>query len=173
MLKTKKCQVEVITTVLLILVAIIAFGIVASFVIDLVRNNLKGTDCFNALGKLSVNVDDGWTFFNPTNRFLYVNIDRSEKEFNISGLTIVFSVDYQTQTVKIVPGVVSGVYPADNITNNPQPPVLIPATGLSYTYAINISKVSTLSGNITEVSVAPIASKQCKQEETKKVPLKN
>ncbi len=46
LLKSRRSQAELITTVLLILVSIAAVVLVSGFVINMVRDYLKPTDCF-------------------------------------------------------------------------------------------------------------------------------
>jgi len=48
-MRFKKAQAEVIVTILLILIGIAAVVIVGSFVMNLVRDNLSGTECFDAI----------------------------------------------------------------------------------------------------------------------------
>jgi hypothetical protein len=103
-MKTKKSQSEVITTVLLILIGLTAVVLIASFVINLVKNNLKNTDCVHTTGQ--INIDTEKSFFNnsATGKILRIAISRGEKEFNITKLGIIYGTSYSTSKKIIEPG---------------------------------------------------------------------
>jgi flagellin-like protein len=168
--KTKKSQSEVVTSVLLVLIAIAAVTILSAFVINMVKNNLKGTDCFDSMGQITINVDGGWTFFNSTSKNLYVNVERGSKSFNLTKLAIIFGTDGEQKSITISPGSNKGVYPADNISN-PSPIINLPGPGEATTYVINISSLSNLKANVSKVSVAPILINdvQCDKADEKNV----
>ncbi len=171
--KNKKSQSEVITTVLLILVGIAAVAVVSTFVINMVRNNLQGTECFDAVGQLEINVDGGYTFYNYSSKLLYVNVVRAEKDFNLTGLVFIVGSDIEKKPITIHDGINSGVYPAANLPNPLAPTaVSLPVASQTYTYVLDMNTLySTLMGNITRVSIAPIIIKQCKEEASKTIPV--
>ena len=63
LLKVKRSQAQVITTVLLILIAIAAIAIVSGVVINFVRNRLVFTECFDTTGQLEIDADSEFTFY--------------------------------------------------------------------------------------------------------------
>ena len=85
---TKSSQADVIVTILLILVSIVAVAIVASFVINLVQNNLKSTDCFKTACQFNINLENEYSYFNATSQYAFVSISRGTEEFNLTGLVI-------------------------------------------------------------------------------------
>ena len=174
--KNKKSQSEVITTVILILVGIAAVALVSTFVISMVRDNLKGSECFDATGQVNIDVNGGWTYYNYSGTLLFLNVARGNKDFNLTGILVSFGDGMNTKSVKITSGLITGIYPAANILTSPSSSntLALPGLGETYTYAINISNVSTFTGNITSVSLAPILMNgiQCAESDKASVPLK-
>ncbi len=91
LLKSNRSQAEVIVTVLLILIAIAAIAIVATFVMKLVKDNLKGTDCFKTVGQFEITSgEDGISCYCSldTNKTLFLTIKRGAEQFNMSGFSV-------------------------------------------------------------------------------------
>jgi len=158
-IKSRKSQSEVITTVLLILIGIAAVGILSAFIINMVRTNLKGTECFSGMGQLEINLDSGWTYYytSGVNKYVYINIERGTKDFNLTGIDIVYGTGVETKKVVIEEGkttsgvvYVTGVNAGGGIIS--QSNIVLPLPGESKTYRIN----NSLSGDITQVGIAPI-----------------
>jgi flagellin-like protein len=170
----KKAQSEVITTVILILIGIAAVSILSVFIINMVRSNLKGTDCFEAMNQLEINLDKGWTYYsNPTmgNKFVYVNVERETKNFNLTGLNLVYGDDLGTTKIKLLNNTqVTGVeyVTSPTATNNI---ILLPGEGESKTYRID---VNSLGKKVTRVIIAPIinGNLECEQSDEKEIPEK-
>jgi hypothetical protein len=101
LLKVRRAQVEVITTVLLILVSIAAVVILSNFVINLVKENIKKSDCFQVIDQFEIDTYNDYTFFNSTDKFLYVDIKRGSKDTNLSGIIVAFSDDANSNSVEI------------------------------------------------------------------------
>jgi len=104
MIRKKKAQSEVITTVLLVLIGIVAVGLLSAFVINFVRNNLKSSDCLGLQGEVTINTDEAVTFFNLTSNVSYVVIERSQKDFNLSGVNVILENDKSSKSYKIREG---------------------------------------------------------------------
>jgi hypothetical protein len=139
----------------------------------MVRNNLKSSDCFDAMGQLKINVDDGFTYYNYSYNLLFVNIARENKDFNLTGITISFGDGSNSQSVTIINGVVNGVYPA-NVTLTPGQILSLPSLAGSSTYVINVPTFSSSLGNITTVSIYPLLTNnvRCDKADEATVPLK-
>ncbi|MEN9625911.1 MAG: hypothetical protein RL557_239, partial [archaeon] len=58
-----RAQSEVITTVLLVLLGIVAVIIIISFVIPFIRNQIAGSDCFEVNGKVSISNNYKYTCY--------------------------------------------------------------------------------------------------------------
>jgi flagellin-like protein len=84
----KRSQSEVITTVLLIVISIIAVILVSTYVINMIKSKLVGTECFKTAGQLSVNLVDGFTYYDSVNDKFYVSIARGAGDFNLTGMII-------------------------------------------------------------------------------------
>jgi len=164
-IKQKKSQGELITTVLLILVAIAAVWLVSTFIIRTATDYLKPTDCFKTTGQLTINTEDGYTYYDSANKTLYVSITRGETEFNLTGISIVFGNGPLNSKIKIVEGNSSEDF---WMSTNKTMPVAIPTTHLTKTYAINTTE---LGANVTKVSIAPSITNNvdCKETDSKNI----
>ena len=91
MFKQKNAQAQIITTVLLILIAIGAIAVVSVFIFSLVSDNLSGTDCFKAVGQFEVKLgDEGATCYDATGNELTVTVERGqETTLNLTGFSVV------------------------------------------------------------------------------------
>lgn len=157
----KKSQAEVITVVLLVLLSVTAVVLVSSFVINLVRNNLRGTDCFDATGSLTISLADTKV---EENNF-YLAIERNMKEFNLSGIFLNFGSDYRTKTIKIIAPKVDGVYLL-SLNGVPEQNLSLPQQGEIYIYLINSSDLTSF--NITKASISPmINNRVCEKSDEK------
>ena len=100
-LQSKKAISPVITTVLLVLIGIVAVGLLSSFVINFVRNNLQTTDCINIQGKITLDMESGFTFFNITSNDSSVVVKNDWSKSNISGLNIILDDGTKSITYKV------------------------------------------------------------------------
>jgi flagellin-like protein len=145
----KKSQSELITTVLLILISIAAVVLVSSYVMNIIKNNLKNTDCFQTTGQLEINMDN--TYYKTSDTNFYFSIERGTKEFNLSGIAVSYGNSYTTKTVKIIAGETSTeVYYYDNDGTWKNTLMKIPQAGEKRAY-----KISSTSA-VTKLSIAPI-----------------
>jgi hypothetical protein len=101
MFKIKKSQTEVIVTVLLVLIGIIAVGLVSAWIVNMVKNNLQGTECFNTADQIKVDLGD-YTYFSDSQNVTYVSVSRGSNDFNLTGFIITVSGlgDSQSYTIK-------------------------------------------------------------------------
>ena len=150
----KKGQTEVIITVLLILIGIAAVGFVGVFLTSMVRDNLKQTDCFKTTGQISLNL--GYTFFNITNKTVFVSISRGSADFNLTGLIITFGTQQSSKGVTIRSGdkgnLTTGSAMLDNSGKVVDGIMVMPGLSETISYGINSSTYTVI--NI--VSVTPI-----------------
>ncbi|MBM3247765.1 hypothetical protein FJZ17_04485 [Candidatus Pacearchaeota archaeon] len=175
----KRAQSEIITTILIILVGIAAVAILSAFILNMVRTNLKGTECFKTLGELEINLENGWTFYhNPSSgdKLVYVNVERGTKDLDLVGFNIAYgdgsefkSVTLKnneaTTDVKFVKGFSGTSLLLENT-------IVLPAPGESKTYRIT----SSIANPVTKVIIAPIIGggsvegSVCKQVDEKEIP---
>ena len=99
--KCKRSQSEVITTVLMVLIGIVAVGLLSTFVINLVRDNLKSSDCLQLQGKITLDTGSGFTFFNLTDKYSYVVVKNDWAGSNLTGLNIILDDGMKSKTYKI------------------------------------------------------------------------
>ena len=151
-MKQKRAQTEVITTVLLILVGIAAVVILSAFVVNLVKDNLKGTDCFQVVGQMTVKTDS--SYFNSTSNAIVVVIERGSKDFNLTGISLVVGNSDQTKKIRIVAGNNIQNYILNSSFNPFVGNVTLPQSGESSIYRINVSSFNF--NSINRVSVSPI-----------------
>ena len=152
-MKTKKAQGEVIVTVLLILVGIIAVGLVSVFIINMVRSNLQGTECFNTAGQLTIASDD-YTFFKDS--VVHISVERGETDFNLTGINILLESGGSSTTYTIRDGnSVKGI----NMSSGTTPGVLaIPKPSGKYSYMINLTSDANvpITYYVTHAKVVPL-----------------
>jgi UDP-N-acetylmuramyl pentapeptide phosphotransferase/UDP-N-acetylglucosamine-1-phosphate transferase len=147
-LKNHKSQTEVIVTVLLVLIGIIAVGLVSAWIINMVRSNLQGTECFNTADQIKVDLGD-YTYFSASSNRTYVSISRGAGDFNLTGFIITVSGAGSSQTYNIKDGATgsaSGVLLYPNSVN-----LVVP--GLSGLKTYNLSYTA---GEVKKVKVVPI-----------------
>lgn len=165
-IKNHKSQAELITTVLLILVAIAAVWFVSSFVIDLVKNYLKPADCFKTAGQLVINTEGDYTYYDSNTSRVHLSITRGEGEFNLTGISVVLSSGANSKIVKLITGV-SSVATMFSGTST----LVIPDPQETKTYIIN----NSLGEPVTKVSIAPLLIGQnnaCKEVDSKNLIVK-
>lgn len=154
----KRSQSEVITTVLLILVSIIAVVLVSSFVINMVRNNLKGTDCMDTIGQININTEQ--TYY-ELGKYLFVSIERDSKKFELTGLVITYGNKYSTKNLELIAGTADAdVYFWDKKAEWNNTAMLLPQSGEKISYRINLqagSKYTDIAGT-DRVAITPILS---------------
>jgi len=157
-LKSKASQSEVITTVLLVLIGIVAVGLLSAFVIGFVRNNLKSSDCLGLQGEVSINTAEAITFFNLTSNVSFVVIERSQKDFNLSGINVVLENDRSSKMYKIREGTDTKIcVVTDGMDCNLSASTSINLPGTSnpkVTYMIN--SASDFTSPVTKISIVPV-----------------
>ena len=165
----KRSQSQVIVTVLLILIALAAVAIVSAFVIQLVRDNLSGTECFKTLGQVEIDIENGLTYFYVDNNSVYVSIERKQKDFNLTGILLSLGNEQKTKAYTIKQG--DGT--SDEVTMYGYGDIEIPGKGEKRTYQVETSPdFSTTPPNM--VSIAPIIEKgrQCELADERTLPKK-
>ena len=171
LIKNKHAQGEVITTVLLILISIAAVVIVSSFVLNMVRENLKGTECFSVQGQLTINLEGGITAFHSTSKQLIVAIERGTKDMNLTGMVIGYGDNYNFKTVEIKQdSSSSSVYYLDLTGEWSNSNIQIPGPGGLKTYNITVEMT-----NVSKVSIIPILEKggKCDVSDEKDISIVN
>lgn len=144
----KKAQAQIITTVLLILIAIGAIAVVSVFIFNLVSENLGGTECFKTVAEFEIKSgDEGATCYDATLSQVLVTVQRGQNaEFNLTDLSI---------TVGDVESSTTFSY-ADDIDAGD-----LPAPGEKRTYTLAVT------GGVDSVTVTPIIGKGKACEEGK------
>lgn len=88
-MQTKRAISDIVSTVLIIMIAVAAIGLIGGLVVPMVRNSLQGgTTCFNALTDISIVTDEGYTCLNGTNLSIQIG-KQSDNTVVISDLKFV------------------------------------------------------------------------------------
>lgn len=115
-MQNKKAQSEVITTVLLILVAIIAIMIISGFIINFINNQLKSSDCLEVQNKIAVKSSLQYTCHNITssgNNYTFVQVEVGDIQnitkgfqinLDVAGSTISANVPNTTGIISLLKG---------------------------------------------------------------------
>jgi len=69
---SKRSQSQIITTILLILIGVIAAGIIMSFIIPFIKDKLQGGDCLDVVNKIEIS--SGYTCYNTTDDLNYTHV---------------------------------------------------------------------------------------------------
>lgn len=154
-MKTKKGLSPIITTILLILIALIAVLFIYSVVVPFVKDLLsKNKMCYKTQGQLEINTESGYTchYVNSTangtdQRNVNITIKRGMDHAGIEGFIITISGDGSSKNYKIKDSFVRGVV-MYGIRNEL---IEIPAIGEERTYSI-----TTNFKEITYATVTPI-----------------
>lgn len=155
-IKRKKTQSEIITVVLLILIAIAAVVLVSTFVLKIVKNNLKDTDCFETAGQLTIDLEDQYTYFDSPTQKLYLSIKRGDKEFSLTGIRVIITGGGSSES-----HLISETKPDSDIKMyNPLETVSLPGSSETKTYIISLSFDS-----INKVRITPLISENTACEE--------
>jgi len=166
----KKSQQQVITTILLILLAITAVVIVSGFVFRMIRDNLASTECFKTIGQVSINVEDGFTYYNEDTNQTFVSVERGQREdYNLTGLSITISSPTGSKAFRIENG--------KNYTNvnmyNLNEIIEIPNPNEKRTYIFNDTQKYVT--GVNEIILAPIIGngRLCEEADRKEIRTKN
>jgi len=157
LLKSTRSQSEVITTVLLVLIGIVAVGLLSAFVINFVRNNLQSSDCLGLQGQVTIGTDDAMTFFNLSSSRSRVVIERTQKDFNLSGVNVILENDGGAKSYKIRPGTSVNVCQFVSATVCNYSNIVLPGTSNpKVTYRINATGDFSGSNSVKKISVIPV-----------------
>ena len=105
-MKRKKALSGIVITVLLVLIAVAAVGLIASFVIPMVKDELEtGKSCFDLREYFKL-VDSPFSCYNPANTSL--KIERSNEEINIKGFVASISSGGESKRFDVIPIANSG-----------------------------------------------------------------
>jgi hypothetical protein len=150
----KRTQSEVIATVLLILVSIVAVVIVGNYVINLVKNNLKSTDCFATSNQLSINQE--YSYFNSSLNLSYLSINRGEEDFNLTGILISIGNADNMKSTTIMQGKTNSFVLMKDETEE----IDIPKISETRAYIVNFSNLA-----VSKVKLTPVVypDKICKE----------
>lgn len=162
--KSRRSQAQVITTVLLILIAIAAVAIISTFVINLVRQQLGGTECFQTIGQISISLG-AFTHYNETNESVTVGIEVGQIEANVSGFVLSIGSEQAAKAYRVEPGGPARVY----MYYNPGSVVELPGPGEKRTYTINVAGENL--GKVNKVTLAPILGRRtCDPTDEQSIP---
>ena len=151
-ISSKKSQAELITTVLLILISIAAVVLVSTFVINMIRENLGGTECFKTVGQININVEDGYTFCNSTLGITTINLERGANDFNLTGFLVSLGNEQSMTTYTMRAGTSYILTDKVKMYSSPTGNLTVPGILGSETY-----NITTGAGvKITKIKVLPI-----------------
>lgn len=168
-MKSKKAQSEVITTVLLILIALAGIAVVSVFIIGMVKDRLGSTECFKTVGQLSLNLDEGMTYYDSATSTVFVSVDRKQENFNLTGMLVSVKSDSSAKAFKVkFIGSDTGV----SMYQSPASPIVLPGLGERRTYEISVAGAGL--GTIKKVAIAPIIGKdkQCDAVDEREISVK-
>lgn len=154
LIKNKHSQTEVVVTVLLVLISIVAVAIVATFVVNFVREKLVKTGCFDTVGYLSINTEGGLTYYNSSAKLVYISIEK-KGTFDLFGFVVGIEDDVNAKSYKIFEGSETNEI---KMYSGSSGQITLPLeSGEKRTYSINISNSSLgESRNITKLSISAI-----------------
>jgi hypothetical protein len=92
----KHAQSEVVSTVLLILLAIIAITIITAFAVPFVKDQLSKSDCLKVTGKIEIKNNPQYTCYNSSKNQMLVQVHIGDVADKIEG----FSVEVGGSTTK-------------------------------------------------------------------------
>jgi len=160
LLKSTRSQSEVITTVLLVLIGIVAVGLLSAFVINFVRNNLQSSDCLGLQGQVTIGTDDAMTFFNLSSSRSRVVIERTQKDFNLSGVNVILENDGGAKSYKIRAVNSNEICQISSSTvcnYTKGNDIILPGTSNpKVTYEINSSSDFSSSNPVKKISIIPV-----------------
>lgn len=97
----KKAQSEIISTVLLILIAITAIVVVSSFVIPFIKKQLSGTSCLDVSGKIEIKNNPAYTCYKDGE--LRVQVHMGDTGNKTKGFQLSIEAGGSTNSFKIIP----------------------------------------------------------------------
>ena len=131
-MKQKRGVSELIATVLLIGVTISAAAMIYSFVVPLIQSNIEQSQkCVSGL----LEITRDYTCYNISSKELYIEIERSNADVNVTGIQILLSGGQSSGGVLIKEG--PGTKEVRDF--NPSLNLTIPKKGESNTYVINMT----------------------------------
>jgi len=138
---SKKAVSEVIASVLLILVVIAAAGVIYGFVMPLIKTNIEESQkCSSAV--LEIDTESGYTCYDPYENEVSVEIKRSEKDVEITGIQLqVYSAGKSTSATIRNGTVVDGIREYSQTAYGKN--LTIPKKNEANTYVIDLSKIGT------------------------------
>ena len=138
-----KAQAQVISTILLILLAISVAAVIMAFVIPFVRNQLSSSDCFDVADKLEITNHPQYTCYDDSNSFdknMFVQVRLKDTD-KILGFTIELGGP-STETFKIKEGEsTAGVGMYKQVKGDP---LELPGQNQERTYNISRSEIPQL-----------------------------
>ncbi len=154
MLNDKRAVSAIVATVLLVLIAVAAVGIIWGAIIPMINKAMEmGQACMNA--RLTINTDSGYTCWNATGRVALVMVSRGAEDFKLAGMDLVVSGGGLTKTFNVSSGQIpDGVRMLEDKAQPPTMALALPNVNEERTYIVNGTAVST-SFVAQEARVAP------------------
>jgi len=136
--KCKRSQSEVISTILLVLIAIVAITIVSMFAINFVNNQIEKSKCIEVLNPALVEIKNNplYTCFDNTNSVMKVQVHFSETKSLLEGFVIELG-GADTQTFRILNNT---LVDRVSMSSGQEAMVVLPSDNADRTY--NISAVT-------------------------------
>ncbi len=143
-MKKKRSQSELITSILLILLAIALISIIFAVVIPMVRNNLnKSKECYELTGKISFDNSLGLICYDRTNKKLDVTVHYGDAmEEKIKGFVISVMSNGSSKAFRIDSASVEDVFMYGGIGIFGNASLTFPGNNEEKTYSMNMSKYS-------------------------------
>ena len=136
----KKGVSPIITTVLLLLIAVSLVVLLGSFLYPYVQNMLeKGQECFDIAGQITI--DSKYTCFNSEDLKVQAAIKRGTKEIEIGGFKISAIGGGTSSVFDVKEGTVEGVTMLDGETPEK---IELPERGGERTYLLNVPSITNV-----------------------------
>lgn len=163
MIKSKKGVSQIISTILLILISIVAFASIVAFVVPFVQEQLEGSrECFNVPEQISIIDSSEYTCFNNDKIKVGVSVKRSSEEVEIGGFQFAVRGKNTAGEENSVVVEVKGGTPAANVNMlNGDPDLILPKKGEEKTYVITLApgRAESAVSSPEKVVIAPISAK--------------
>lgn len=131
---SKRSQSQIITTVLLILLGVIAAGVIMTFIIPFIKEKLQSGDCLDVVNKIEIR--SGYTCYDGTTGSEKVNVQIHI--LDISDLITGFKIEFGGTSSKIIE-IVDDTDPTEEIKMYDDGKILIPGNNEARTYNITYS----------------------------------
>lgn len=137
--KCKRSQSEVISTILLVLIAIVAITTVSMFIISFVNSQIEKSKCIELFNPPIIEIRNNplYTCYNPTDNIMRVQVHFSETKSSLEGFVITIG-GADSKTYKILNGL-DGTSIGVTMFTEDDPILVLPADNTEKTYLITLT----------------------------------